>query len=84
MSSILGFFSFHKQSRCFQTSPRERDTETKGGGGGGGGVVLETSGRPTFSIKLLVFFEDISNHPPGVYTVNKSFREKVILFDEIM
>ena len=58
-------------------SKRKRERETKGWG-------LGKSGRPTFSILTIGFFsEDISNHPLGVYTVNDSFREKVI-FDEIM
>ena len=61
-----------------QTSPRERETRKAG-------VGLGKSGRPTVSIKTLVFFaEDISNHPLGVYKVNNSFREKVVLFDEMM
>ena len=56
---------------------RERDE------GVGVGEIGETH---VFNISYRFFFffsEDISNHPLGVYTVNDSFREKVI-FDEIM
>ena len=37
-----------------------------------------------FNKNYRFFPEDISNHPLGVYTVNNSFREKVILFDKMM
>ena len=53
---------------------RERDE------GVGVGEIGETH---VFNINYRFFSEDISNHPLGVYTVNDSFREKVI-FDEIM
>ena len=48
--------------------------------GVGVGEIGETH---VFNINYRFFSEDISNHPLGVYTVNDSFREKVI-FDEIM
>ena len=59
---------------------KERERETRMAGGGGGGIG-ETR---VFNKNYRVFSEDISNYPIGVYTVNDSFREKVILFDAIV
>ena len=77
--SLVFWVSFH--SICNQDvfkHLQEKERERRRGGGWG------NRGDPRFQYKLSGFFsEDISNHPLGVYTVNGSFREKVI-FDEIM
>ena len=51
---------------------------------GGGDGVGEIGEAHVFNKNYRFFSEDISNHSLGVYTVNNSLREKVILFDEIM
>ena len=78
----MGFFSFHVQSDMYSSqcklsniSKRKRDKE----GWGGVGEIGETH---SFNKNSRFFAEDISNHPLGVYKVNNSFREKVVLFDE--
>ena len=48
-----------------------------------GSAVGEIGETHVFNKNYRFFAEDISNHPLGVYTVNISFRVKVILVDEI-
>ena len=64
--------------QVFKHLQEKEERETQGRGVG------EIGETHVFSKNYRLFSEDISNHPLGVYTVNNSFREKVILFDEIM